>query len=262
MAQYWLRADQDQPAQGPYGAADVRRFAAQHVITADWLISTDNENWYRAARVQGLFAPATEQAPAPPVVPSSAPPPVVPTPRAPTLAYTTPGLMTGPGPIPSKGLIIVFLLVGLLMLASNVVVALGAMDANRVGMNEQAGITMAGGSCAFLLLCAIAATLWLVWIYKAHVAARYRSGGRYPISPGGAVGFSFIPIFAAWWAIYMPSKLAKYLNGRSKTIAFVQTLSVLLALPAPGTVPIFYAITMFLLRRAFVRLDAENEASA
>src|SRR6266542_7149629 len=128
MAQYWLRPDHDQPAQGPYGAADVRRLAAQHAITADWLISTDNENWYRAARVQGLFGPATSTAsapaPAPPVVPSNAPPPVIPPPRPPTLAYTTPGLMTGPGPIPSKGLIIVFLLVGLMMLASNVVVAL------------------------------------------------------------------------------------------------------------------------------------------
>jgi len=49
---------------------------------------------------------------------------------------------------------------------------------------------------------------WLVWVYQVHDEMRNLTGGWYPISPGKALGFCFIPFFNLYWFVHMPLTLA------------------------------------------------------
>jgi hypothetical protein len=92
------------------------------------------------------------------------------------------------------------------------------------------------------------------------------SGGQYSISPGKAVGFSFIPAFDAFWAIYMPWRACGELNQhlRSRGLAEVsggavlgcQIGSVVTALFLPCLLPVLYAASMWQLQAGMNRLAA------
>lgn len=48
-----------------------------------------------------------------------------------------------------------------------------------------------------------------IWAYLAHRDFRQFTLGAYPIGPGRACGFCWIPLFNLFWLVYMPYKLAE-----------------------------------------------------
>jgi hypothetical protein len=60
MADYWIKASPDAPADGPISALEVKRRAAAGEIERTTLISMDRSTWHPAGRVKGLF-PAMAQ---------------------------------------------------------------------------------------------------------------------------------------------------------------------------------------------------------
>ena len=55
MAEYWLKASPDAPADGPISALEVKRRAAAGEIARTTLISMDLSTWHPAGRVKGVF---------------------------------------------------------------------------------------------------------------------------------------------------------------------------------------------------------------
>jgi hypothetical protein len=70
--------------------------------------------------------------------------------------------------------------------------------------------------CATLLSFAIAgicSVYWLIWILVVHREMAVFTAGQYPVSPGQAVGFCFIPFFNLYWIVWMPHRLARELES-------------------------------------------------
>lgn len=118
--------------------------------------------------------------------------------------------------------------------------------------------------------CLIAFSLaicWLVWIYKIHVELEEYTGGRYPISPGKAVGFCLLPVFNLYWIAYMPFRFAQELEAlvganavRSRRILLLQILAI-----APGSFfyglgSLFSAIAMIRIQSGLNELWAESQS--
>jgi hypothetical protein len=56
---------------------------------------------------------------------------------------------------------------------------------------------------------------WLFCIHRVHVVLRDVSGGLYPVSPGKAVGFHFIPFFNLYWIFRWTNAIADFINANS-----------------------------------------------
>jgi hypothetical protein len=104
---------------------------------------------------------------------------------------------------------------------------------------------------------------WLLLVFATHKDIRRLTAGAYDISPGKAVGFSFIPGFSAFWVVYMPSRLAGEVNrhlqpfgsGCSKgTVLAVQIASIPLGLILPAMAPLMYSISMLHIQRGLNRV--------
>jgi hypothetical protein len=56
---------------------------------------------------------------------------------------------------------------------------------------------------------------WAFCIYRIHAVLRDITGGLYPISPGKAAGFHFIPFYNLFWIFHWTNTLADFLNANS-----------------------------------------------
>jgi hypothetical protein len=122
-----------------------------------------------------------------------------------------------------------------------------------------------GSTCAFLLLAIPALVLWLVWVHGAHRDLGAITVGRYGVSPGQAVGFSFIPLFDAFWVVYMPWRLSVELNRQlgvrgltpisSAAVMTCQIISIPAAFLLPGLTPMLYAVSMLVVQNGLNRLQ-------
>lgn len=156
---------------------------------------------------------------------------------------------------------IAFTVIAVLMFISGILVTGMSWFGSPSGDNV---IVALGGTCSFLLLCIPAVVLWLVWVYGVHADVRSLSNAGYSISPGQAVGFSFIPLFDAFWGCYMPYRLSgqinQYLQARqlapinSSAVLACQIASVVSALLVPGVLPVLYAVTMWQVQGGLNRL--------
>lgn len=52
---------------------------------------------------------------------------------------------------------------------------------------------------------------WFYCIYRIHKFIQVATRGKHPISPGEAVGYSFIPIFNMYWIFKWPNEISKFI---------------------------------------------------
>ncbi len=64
MAEYWFKRTSSGIVEGPCVPAQLRTLAVKGIITAESLISPDQERWYPAGKVKGLFETASAGSPA------------------------------------------------------------------------------------------------------------------------------------------------------------------------------------------------------
>jgi len=70
-----------------------------------------------------------------------------------------------------------------------------------------------------ILLPVIAIAAWVYWLvclYRLHKILKELTNGRYPVSPGEAVGKHFIPIVGIIWLFQWPAQLSDYINERGR----------------------------------------------
>lgn len=245
-------------ASGPVDGATLKRLARDgELLRTDLVWKEGMANWLPALRVKGLFdATPPASATAAPMTTASAPQPPA------SLAYASP--RTGNEALPAEvrpRSPIPFTIIAALMFASGLVVA---YQAYFLSGSAQDVLVSVIGTCGFLVLAIPALVLWMVWIFGVHRDVRTLTHGQYTISPGKAVGFSFIPLFDAFWACYMPYSLTheinRHLRQHGKTliptglVLACQIASVLLAFFLPGFLPVLYAITMWLVQSGMNRL--------
>jgi hypothetical protein len=68
-----------------------------------------------------------------------------------------------------------------------------------------------------LPLVAIGLAGWAYWffcVYRIHAVLRAATDGRYPITPGTAVGFHFIPFYNLYWVFKWPNGIADFIGAR------------------------------------------------
>jgi hypothetical protein len=131
---------------------------------------------------------------------------------------------------------------------------------------------LVGSNFVWLCLSVAALALWAMWLAGVHRDIRVITRGQYPVAPSKAVGFLFIPIFNAFWAIIAPSKLAGALNmqlegnglpliprGRVVACQVVSVLAPLVGLYA--LTPLMYAISMRTIQAGFNRLVSNQYAT-
>ncbi|MDD5216690.1 MAG: hypothetical protein PHN49_12280 [Candidatus Omnitrophica bacterium] len=58
---------------------------------------------------------------------------------------------------------------------------------------------------------------WNVCVYRLHQSVLMIAGGSYPISPGKAVGFGFIPVYTLYWRFKWPAEMLTFIQTRSGT---------------------------------------------
>jgi competence protein ComGC len=256
MADYWVKRTQFAEIEGPYEEPTFQAMAARGEIGLDALISSDRVNWSAAGQVRGLFAEAATVS-VPPV-------------QAQTYAMAEPGLpplplgysgVSGVAPVqPMMGQPMVqYFQQGAIrtrnvkwyLIVSVILIVLGALS-----MGLQMGYTVhfvqggngRGAVPQTLILVMIISGLvrllafggmlglWIyftIWAYQIHAEMREWTGGAYPISPGKACGFCYIPFFNIYWLVYMPYKLAAAVNrhlgptGRRTSPGAVMTFQIL-----------------------------------
>ncbi len=59
---------------------------------------------------------------------------------------------------------------------------------------------------------------WAVCLYKLHQSLRVMSDNCYPITPGKAVGFGFIPFFNLYWIFKWPAEILNFIKLRSAEV--------------------------------------------
>lgn len=238
MKNYWLIRVQDGPVEGPFTAAQIKSMAGSGEIARQMLIADDSGNWVAAERIKGLFDQPTSS----PSVPATPPPAneygiepapasshvrpshtIEPPPLAQAPAYhsfETPPLQGRPGHIRNLGWFIVL---------CSIVTALGLITAVLSGIES----AQRGGriedlfdpdapwmpsdtfACVSFFGTVALWIVWIVWVFKVHAEVREFSNGRYPTSPGLALGLCFVPFFNIYWNIAMPYKLAQYVERES-----------------------------------------------
>lgn len=57
--------------------------------------------------------------------------------------------------------------------------------------------------------------IWCIWLYNYHKILQKLSMGKYPISPGAALGYCFIPLYNIYWAFKWPIEVSKYISESS-----------------------------------------------
>jgi len=85
-----------------------------------------------------------------------------------------------------------------------------ALDLQEHGIDRMLTVILVGGWI-----------YWLVCIHRIHKIMAELTHNRYPISPGEAAGYHFIPFYNLVWIFKWPIQLSEYLNqrGRVKIIA-------------------------------------------
>jgi hypothetical protein len=183
---------------------------------------------------------------------------------APSLGYYVPAAGDQFNPLRRRQTI-PFLACAILMLLSGIAMVVFSMQLSNTKMPDGTKIMALLASSAAFFLCAIPTLiLWLVWVGGTHGDLRRMSAGDYTISPAKAVGFSFIPLFDIFWAIYMPWRMAgevnRHLNVRglkpvsSGGVITCQILSVVVAPFFPGLTPVFYGVSMLQVQGGLNRL--------
>ncbi len=85
-------------------------------------------------------------------------------------------------------------------------VVMGAeMAANSGDLSEDLLLLILG-------LALIIVAFFLYCVYKLHKILKVLTNGDYPISPGAAVGYHFLPIYNFIWIFKWPSEFSKYIN--------------------------------------------------
>lgn len=67
-------------------------------------------------------------------------------------------------------------------------------------------------SFGLIFISVVGAIYWIFCVYRIHKILAGATNHRYPISPGRAIGFHFIPIFNFYWIFHWPHQLAVFLN--------------------------------------------------
>lgn len=258
MSQFWIKQTADAPTYGPFTGAQLKTFAAERRIAPTSLVSPDQTTWHVAHTVKGLFPAQPEPAQTAPVASAPTPhmPPVPQSTSAQPIPYRTPGAVITQTELTRRGVGAFAFVAGLLAVAYVFTLCATWVLESTVG-------TVLGVATFFLLLIP-ALILWINWVHAAHKDLRFLTNGAYRITPGQAVGLSFVPIFDAFWVVYMPYKLATELNVHlaarkqalipTGTVMTCQIASVVVAIPLPLLTPVMYAISMWLVQSGFNRL--------
>jgi hypothetical protein len=230
-------------------------------------VSNDQVTWHAASRYPKLFPPAAAAAAAP-VAPKPAQAPVQAeaSPPGQSLGYYAPATTTEFASInmPRRS-VIPFASVAGVMVALSLGIFLHAIFGDNSARNVSDFTFVIASTCGFLLLAVVAFVLWLMWVGGVHQDMRAITDRQYSISPGMAVGFSCIPLFDAFWIVYMPWRMASELNRplASRGLATIpvaavmtmQILSIPFALIVPGLTVAMYAGSMMLIQSGLNRLS-------
>lgn len=70
---------------------------------------------------------------------------------------------------------------------------------------------------AFIMLLLLKVIYWCFCVYRIHKVIMGMTDNCYPITPGRAVGFGFIPIYNIYWMFKWPAEIIKFVNTRDKS---------------------------------------------
>jgi hypothetical protein len=190
---------------------------------------------------------------------------------APSLGYYTAPVGGEFKPLKQRSIVPFCVVAGLMFLMGITMTVLAVSGSMTPSINNSSGAMQTifiavGASCGFLLLAIPTLILWLVWVGGTHADLKQMTGGSYDISPGKAIGFSFIPFFDAFWVVYMPWRLSAEVNRHlaarglppisSNTVMGCQIASVVAALILPALTPVMYAVSMWQVQGGLNRLLA------
>ena len=68
----------------------------------------------------------------------------------------------------------------------------------------------------FILLGLIGILYWLYCVQKFHEILNFLANEKYPISPGKAIGFHFIPFYNFYWIFKWPIEMSKFINNKGE----------------------------------------------
>jgi hypothetical protein len=288
MANYWLKRSSSSSAQGPFTGSQLKAMAAAGELGADALISPDNSKWVVASKVKGLFsqpAPAAPQPQESELPPSEesydlAPAPLhddVPGPQSPPMALTYATAAAGrPRKVQWYSICaIVLIVMGVAMqvlpytgVLQSAVAPPRTVRTTRVTPSGRRVVTTVPGrrgpNFAFIFgyLAAMMVLLggvlglhiyFTIWAYLVHREFQQFTHGAYPISPGKACGFCYIPFYNLYWICYMPFKLSEAVDwhlGSARrqtnpsTVMIFQIVGLVTGFCITGLQSLFFGLSM------------------
>jgi hypothetical protein len=297
MANYWVKTPESGAVRGPFSGSQLKAMALNGELAGSELVSVDQTKWSPAERVKGLFPVMVEptpasQKPAQAIPPraettreAASPPPVAP--PQPTAAFSP--IPFTPSPVKPRNVrwflisawsmvAVAVLLIGPTVINTIAFIFAGS-HSSAIAANSTLGRLMAASILLALALRVIATlaalslgVYFVVWVYQVHEDMRRLTAGAYPISPGQACGFCFIPFFNLYWIVAMPWKLAVAIDrelggGSSPTsptrVMVFQILQQVAPLPFcclfVNVGPIFFALSMMNIQTGMNELIARRD---
>lgn len=69
-------------------------------------------------------------------------------------------------------------------------------------------------NCVWTLVYIGVLIFWYACVYRLHKAIQHNLAHHYPITPGKAVGYHFIPLYNLYWIFKWPIEMAKFINSK------------------------------------------------
>lgn len=102
--------------------------------------------------------------------------------------------------------------IGLVASIAFILIIIGAIIFGALGQEAAMGMMM-GLAIFFAFFCVI---YFLTAVYGLHSALAQATNGTYPITPGRALGFHFIPFYNFYWICKWPYEISRFVNTLEK----------------------------------------------
>ncbi len=99
-----------------------------------------------------------------------------------------------------------------LSIASYIAIAFFRSELTKENPSTEAALT----SIVFIIFELVLFIYWLICIHRIHKVLLEATDGTYPIRPGRAVGFHFLPFYNIYWIFKWPSEVVKFININSQ----------------------------------------------
>ena len=107
---------------------------------------------------------------------------------------------------------VIGIILGVVYFVDEIITGIAIVIMNANATDAQLEEIYSGVDVIFLLAIIGLLIYWFIAVSRMHKVLMEATDETYPVSPGKAVGFHFIPFYNLYWIIKWPMEIAKFVN--------------------------------------------------